>query len=126
MRHGFAGNIFLLCLRYLYVQIEDLGKFTSDFLPDPKLAKPTQPMHRDLTASVRQGAGWRGLDSPRQLGGHFTPTLGVSRRTEGGEPSIAVGSRGSSPGASQICVLRCAIVGRLVSNGGGVERDTDP
>jgi hypothetical protein len=44
---------------YLYVQIEELVKFTPEFLPDPKLAKPNQPMHRDLTASVRQGAGWR-------------------------------------------------------------------
>ena len=75
---------------------------------------------------VPKDRGLRGLDSPRHLGGHFTPTLGVSRRTEGGEPSIAVGSRGSSPGASQICVLRCAIVGRLVSNGEVEERDTDP
>jgi len=41
MRLGFAGHVFSLCLRYLYVQIEELGKFTPDFLPDPKLAKPT-------------------------------------------------------------------------------------
>ena len=66
MRHGFAGNIFSLCLRYLYVQIEELGKFTPDFLPDPKLAKPTQPMHRDLTVSVRQGAGWILTLTPRE------------------------------------------------------------